>query len=403
QSLSTFSGHLTNIVTILRSADADSLVLLDELGAGTDPAEGAALARAILDYLRERSITTLATTHYSELKAYAHLTPDVQNASVEFDVESLAPTYRLSIGIPGRSNALAIATRLGLDRGIIDLAASFLSPEQREVEELLTQIQAERDRAAAARAAADQAREDARKLQRRLADEWRQIESQRRDILERAREQAETELAEVRRRLRRALAEAERQGGRAAATVANDELGAAAQVLSRRPAPAPRPQPVVAESLPAPKLRAGSRVLVASLGHEGELVSLPDERGEAEVTFGSFKMRVRADDLQPASGPAPRRVTPDYTPTFVASRPSPGMELDLRGARADEALERVDEYLNDAYLAGLKTVRLIHGKGTGALRQAVRQHLKGHSLVKDFDTAPPREGGEGVTLATLAS
>jgi len=411
QSLSTFSSHMTHIVDILSHADRHSLILLDELGAGTDPAEGSALARAILADLLARSATVIATTHYSELKAYAHLTPGVQNASVEFDVNTLSPTYRLSIGLPGRSNALAIATRLGLPRDIVRAARGLMDPRKVEVEALLGRIHAERQAAIAAKEATDAALEDARKLQKRLSESWHQIESERRRVLAEARAQAEDEIEAVRRRLTQAAARLE-------AGVLSRELLREAmqqtQEAERELGALPRVEEAVAvpadveteeeEASPA-GIGVGRTVWVENLQQHAEVVSPPDARGELEVQLGPLKTRVKASDVRPARAPAKRAPSEVQVavPSVSVQREAPPVEVDLRGMRAEEALEVLDKYVQDAYLGGLPFVRIIHGKGTGVLRQVVREHLGRHPLVRSQQTAEAREGGEGATIAKLAN
>ncbi|MHB1005778.1 MAG: endonuclease MutS2 [Chloroflexota bacterium] len=408
QSLSTFSSHMTNIVAILGHADGDSLVLLDELGAGTDPAEGSALARAILSNLLEREAAVVATTHYSELKAFAHLTPGVQNASVEFDVNTLSPTYRLSIGLPGRSNALAIATRLGLTRDVVRSAKLLMDPRNVEVEALLGRIREERQAAIEARNAADAALEDARKLQSRLSEAWHQIENERRQVLTTARRQAEDDLEDVRRRLARALAMSE------AGVIPREQLREAAQELQEARRDLAERERVLAPEIPAEfeetpdgsgSLTVGQTVWIDSLQQHGELLSLPDSRGEAEVQLGALKTRVRASDIQPRRAGERQLRSRTLAPpvTVPMMHEAPPLEVDLRGMRAEEALEALDKYVQDAYLGGLPFVRIIHGKGTGVLRQVVREHLGRNALVRSLQTAEPREGGEGATIAKLAN
>jgi len=414
QSLSTFSSHMTHIIAILRDVDADSLVLLDELGAGTDPTEGSALARAILLHLLERGVTSLATTHYSEIKAFAHLTPGVQNANVEFDVETLAPTYRLTIGLPGRSNALAIATRLGLDPALVEAARSLIDPGEQQVEELLAQIQQEREAAQAARERAEAAQRQAESVRRRLATELRRLEDEREHLREQARAEAQRELDAVYEEIRRAAALARGAvGAHSSAPPHHEAVAHAAHALeAARTQLRERPRPQLARStVPAgagpvgatPPLQVGGLALVRTLGQTGEVTQLWSDRGEAEVQVGTFKMRVKLDDLEPLGRPAESERSAAPLQASRLSRPSVGLELDLRGNRAEEAIETLDEYLDDAVLSGLQTVRVIHGKGTGALRQALRGELARHALVKSYRTGNPDEGGDGVTIVTLAA
>lgn len=401
QSLSTFSSHVTHIVDILGKAGLRTLVLLDELGAGTDPQEGSALARAILSFLLERGVPTVATTHYSELKSFAHVTPRVENASVEFDVETLSPTYRLSIGLPGRSNALAIATRLGMNPDVIEGARKYLTPADVEIEGLLSELQKDREEARQARFESERLRDRARMERARLNAELQALEERKDSVLEKAREQSEQELAELRQKMQRLLREMERarleQPSAAAAAV---EQAATLRPLKPPRRRLPRPQPVDVQ-----ELRAGQPVYVASLQKAGTITSPPDERGEVEVQVGSLRTRVKAAELSRTDR---RQVEfsrePDVTYRVDMDRAAQvSIQLDLRGKRVDEAVEELDSYLNDAYLAGIKVVRIVHGKGTGAIRQVVREQLSASPLVRHHEAAEPRDGGEGVTIATLAN
>lgn len=405
QSLSTFSSHMTHIVAILRKADGQSLVLLDELGAGTDPAEGSALARAILSELLARGAWTIATTHYPELKAYAHITTGVENASVEFDLETLAPTFKLSIGLPGMSNALAIASRLGLADGVVEAARKLLKPDEIQVESLLAQIREERARAAAELARAEEIRADAEKLRQRLSIQWRSIEQERQQIVAETRRELSAEIEEARRHLRRAVVAAERPSTPVRELVeAMRELREAEKDLEARfspPSVSPEPLGEVGT-----ELRPGDAVRVRSLNEVGELVSMSQPRGEAEVQLGSFKLKVALGDLERTcelqSTGARGRVAGHDAPK-LERRSAPSIDFEIRGWRADEVGPELDKYLDEAYLAGLPFVRIIHGKGTGVLRQVVRQQLANHPLVRSFSSAEPNEGGEGVTVAVLNS
>jgi DNA mismatch repair protein MutS2 len=400
QSLSTFSGHLSNIVEILKSADGDSLVLLDELGAGTDPVEGAALARAVLGDLLARRSVTMVATHYAELKTYAQLTVGVQNASVEFNVETLSPTYRLSIGLPGQSNALAIAERLGLGADLIARARGLLSPAHVQAERLLGEIQRDRQAIGAERQAASEAREAADGQQRELADRLAGLDEERRQALAEARWEAEAEVEAVRQRLRGLMLRAEAEPQRKTVTAAVEELR---EIVRTLPPPPPRPAPAQAEAPRPVPLAVGQAVWVRSLSQDGVLLTAPDERGEAEVQVGSFKMRLPARDLEGrgASRSEPRSYASESDAVMRAAAVS--LQLDLRGFRAEEVAPALEQHLNDAYLAGLPYVRIVHGKGTGVLRQVVREILDGHALVKDFHTADQKEGGEGATVAVMAA
>jgi DNA mismatch repair protein MutS2 len=408
QSLSTFSSHLSRIIEILRQAGSGALILLDELGAGTDPSEGSALARAILTYLRERQIATVATTHYSELKAFAHEQAGVANASVEFDIETLSPTYRLSIGLPGRSNALAIATRLGLPEAIVTGAREFLGTAGVEMESLLEGLQADRRAASDERYHLSMERAEAEHLRREIEQEREAIAAERARILNEARAQARRELEALQVELARLRAAA----GRPQLTrEAQDELRGQARALEERIAAEPTPTrrrrsaqaQETEERLPGPVV-VGDTVRVRGMDQRGEVVSLSEARGEAEVQLGALKARVPLADLERISRRQARaeETRPALSLPPLEARPTPDMQLDLRGWRVEEVLPAVDRYLNDAYLSGMPSVRIVHGKGTGALRQAVRAQLAQHPLVKAYAAAPAPEGGDGVTVATLA-
>ncbi len=409
QSLSTFSAHIKNIIRILNKANRYSLVLLDELGAGTDPHEGAALARAILHALVQRGVTTLVATHYPELKVYAHATPGVQNASMEFDPETLRPTYRLLLGLPGRSNALIIARRLGLDPAILREAERRLRPEERDAAALLASIQAHE-------AAARKAREEAEALQARLNAQAREleerlarIEDERRRILEEARAQAREELEAVRRRLRALERRWQYEGrpaqDRDALRAAREEVEALHRRMDVQPEAPPRETSPAQETpteeappRPPAELAAGVVVEVPRLGRRGVVLQVNDD--EVEVQMGPLRFRLNREEVRPvAMAEAQVEVRrPHETP---GSTPSPGLECHLRGMTVEDALETLERYLEQAYLAGLPWVRIVHGKGTGRLREAVRTYLREHPLVLRFRGGEPNEGGEGVTIVWL--
>lgn len=395
QSLSTFSSHMSTIIGILQRAGPGSLVLFDELGAGTDPVEGSALARAIIDTLLSRELMAVATTHYSELKLYAYATPGVTNASVEFDVETLSPTFELTIGLPGRSNALAIAQRLGLPQELIDEATAMVSPADREADALLAEIKQARAGAQEALTRARAAEAEADELRRSLARELDAIDQTRRQAVEEAREQVQRELEAVRAELRQISA------GLMTETLTQEWLRQAAErvrQLEKEARPTPPPPPPVPAGGP---VGVGDTVEVTSLGQTGEVVSL--EGGEAEVQIGSFRLKTRQADLQLRHRAAARPQPSAVTVTTAAAAPSPGLELDLRGERVEAALPRLDKYVDSAYLAGLPYVRIIHGKGTGTLRQVVREALAHNPLVSSYRSGEREEGGDGVTVAKLAA
>jgi len=403
QSLSTFSGHITNIIRILKKADARSLVILDELGAGTDPQEGAALARAILNHLLERGITSLIATHYPELKTFAHSTEGVVNASLEFDVATLRPTYKLTIGLPGRSNALLIAQRLGLDPEIVNTARAEINPDDIRADKLLDDIRKERNRTSREREKLEKSRGRLEAQTRELEQRLEKIEDERRGVLEQARAEGELEVAVLKRNIE-SLKQQMKQARqpleairKVEAKVGKIEEKVESPVERKRRAPSQAGQPPI---------RLGERVIVGTLRTEGLVTALGEN--DAEVQIGSVRLRARLTDLSRRSGlleepPAlqtPQKSVPGSTPTRPAGR-SPGMELDLRGQLSEDALDKLDRYLEQAFLTGLPWVRIIHGKGTGRLRQAVREALRDHPNVASFEEGGDKEGGSGVTVAKL--
>ena len=398
QNLSTFSSHLTNIVSFLDQADARSLVLLDELGAGTDPAEGAALARALLDHFRHRGTTTFVATHYPELKTYAQLTPGVRNACVEFDPETLSPTYKLTIGLPGRSNAFAIARRLGLPQGIVGAARQMVSPADLHTEDMLADIHRLRIQTAQARDEANAARAEAEKLARDLRERLSTIEQERQEILEQAREETTAELETLRtevRGLRRRL--------QTAATPL-ETVAAVEGAIETLEAQVAKPEPLELPTLPEVAqrtIRPGDTVWVHPLSAEGQVLEV--DRGEAEVQVGLGRTRVSltALELRATIPPPPAGEGAGEEFIHASAVSSPGVRLDLRGCTVEEALLQLDRYLDTASRVGLPWVRIIHGKGTGALRRAVRGFLAVHPLVSSYAAGGDREGGEGVTVAKL--
>ena len=423
QSLSTFSSHITNIIRILEQADSHSLVILDELGAGTDPQEGAALARALLLHLLERGITTLVTTHHPELKAFAHAMPGVVNASVEFDLETLRPTFHLTIGLPGRSNALAIAQRLGMPEIIIGEARSELNPQDLHAEDMLDEIHRQRDLAREARAAAEKARQQAERWRLELSERLETIEDERREVLQDAQEQARQEVEALQaelREIRRALARARQP------LDAIDVLEEKTEQLERSAKRAvARRSPEVESAVGDQEqdlirsIRLGDKVRLRTLNSQGVVTALNDD--EAEVQMGVLRVRTRLSDLQLVSGGGksaqekkaatePVQDGGAHSEAQPGTRSkassmelpeSPGIEVDLRGLRAEDALDKLERYLERAHLAGLPFVRIIHGKGTGRLRAVVREALAEEPYVRSFEPGSEKEGGDGVTVAKL--
>jgi DNA mismatch repair protein MutS2 len=390
QSLSTFSSHLRNVVATLADAERGDLALLDEVGAGTDPDEGAALAMAVLETLLERGVLVAATTHYPELKAFALNTPGVRNASMEFDSNTLRPTFRLRIGLPGASNAFAIAERLGLNTAVLARADTHLSELHRSLERTL--LEAERQRTElnsaleeARLSAADAAlvRTEAQRQADRVGDDAQRT-------LRRARAEADELLLQA----RRALGQAEEARDRAAKRNLIEEARAALAEAESTRAAASAP-PAVPVRRP---IAVGAPVLVEGVAEPGTLLAV-DERGMADVAAGALRLRVPAAQVRPAPE-SPPPVGSDR-PVVHGSASSVPLQLDLRGARAEEALAVLDRYLNDAAVAGVARLRIVHGKGTGALRTAIRAALAGHPLVRSHEPAGQAEGGEGATIVTL--
>jgi DNA mismatch repair protein MutS2 len=400
QSLSTFSGHITNIIHILDKAGHNTLVILDELGAGTDPQEGAALAQAILTWLVDAGIPTLVATHYPELKAYAHGTPGVVNASMAFDMETLRPTYHLTIGLPGRSNALHIAERLGLRNEIIQRARQKINPTDLKADDLLDEIHRQRDLAQTARTEAEESRRQAEDLRIDLTDRLENIEDERLSILAEAQEKAQQEieaLQEELRKARRKLAQARQP------LEVVDEIETAVQAIEEK-VEKPKLRKQVARELPTPveqrPIRLGDKVKLRTLGKEGVVSTLGEE--QAEIMVGNLRVRVDLYDLELVGGKVQEKPKEKISTDAAGFRaPSPGVELDLRGLNVDETLERLEHYLDRAYISGLPYARLVHGKGTGKLRDAVRKAVSNHPYVERFEPGRRNEGGDGVTVVHL--
>ncbi len=418
QSLSTFSGHLRSIIRIVEHAGPGTLVLLDELGAGTDPTEGSALAQALLDHFIRSGALVAATTHYAEIKVYAHETPQARNASVAFDLETLSPTYRLTIGLPGGSQAFAIAERLGLPEAIVADARGRLSENQRAFESTLASIRRQEDeiavaveRARAAEAKAADALRTAEEERRRARRERDEAVKAARGEAERLVDQLRDDVAAMRRKLERETV---------TAPAIDAALARADRTLERLPEAAPQERQAAAASPPR-TWRLGERARSRSGGWEGRIAAL--ERGGTRATLeaGGMRVSVAVDDLEPAVGPGGGRAVGAPSGTPGARRgPDGGQDaasgitsmrlqrarsvassLDLRGARVDEALDALSRYLDDASLAGLEQVTVIHGLGTGALRDAVRELAGSHPLVRTFRAGERGEGGDGATIVRL--
>ncbi|HEX2697693.1 MAG TPA: endonuclease MutS2 [Anaerolineales bacterium] len=403
QSLSTFSGHITNIIHILKKADAHSLVIFDELGAGTDPQEGAALARAILAHLIQRSITSLIATHYPELKTFAHSTKGVVNASLEFDIQTLRPTYKLTIGLPGRSNALLIAQRLGLDPGIVNAAKSEIHPDDLRADKLLDDIRKERNRTSREGEKLEKARGKLETQTRELEKRLEKIEDERRDVLAKARAEGELEVAVLKQNIESLKGQLKKARQPLQAVKDIEEKLDAIQEKIESPVERKGNQ---RSAISDQSLKLGEKVWITSLNSEGVVTALSES--DAEVQIGTLRVRAKLSDLEKPSAVSgqPKHKTQSetsYQPPKVGRQQSPGIEISLRGKLVEDGLDELDKYLEKAYSAGLPFVRVVHGKGTGKMREAVRAALKDSPYVKSFEEARENEGGAGVTIAKLAT
>ncbi len=409
QSLSTFSGHITNIIRILKQIDQRSLVVFDELGAGTDPQEGAALARAILTFLLETGCTTLVATHYPELKTFAHSTEGVVNASLEFDIKTLRPTYHLTIGLPGRSNALLIAQRLGLPQPIIESAKAEINPEDLRADKLLDDIRKERNRTSRERQKLEKARDRLEAQTRELEKRLEKIEDERREVLAKARAEGELEVAVLKKNIESLKLQLKKAKQPLQALKEIEEQ--VEEIEEKIEAPVERRQTMDhgPSSIVNRPLSLGERVLVSTLNADGVVTALGES--DAEVQIGSLRVRARLADLvrKGHEEERPEEKTLDDRPQTGVNRPkgsstvsSPGIELNLRGKLVEDGLQELERYLEKAYSSGLLFVRIVHGKGTGKLREAVRNALKSSPYVASFEEPKDNEGGAGVTVAKMA-
>ena len=408
QSLSTFSSHMTRVVHILQHADADSLCLFDELGAGTDPTEGAALAIAILNYLHDRGIRTMATTHYSELKIYALSTNFVENACCEFDVETLRPTYRLLIGIPGKSNAFAISSKLGLSDEIIHAAKEQISKEDESFEDVIADLEQSRVTIEKEQQEIAEYKERIRTLQEQLQKKNEKIDQAKDKILRDANEKARAILQEA----KDVADETIRDFNKAGASADIKELEKKRQKVrdkineknGKLALGNNQKKPANQKTVDPKKLKKGDSVKIISMNLKGIVNTLPDARGNLFVQCGIMRMQTNINDLVPVkeetiTAPALQRTN---TGKLKMSKSfSVSSEINLLGCTVDEAIAKLDKYLDDAYLAHLPSVRVVHGKGTGALRSAVQSHLKRLKYVKEYRLGEYGEGDAGVTIVTF--
>ncbi len=399
QSLSTFSSHMTNITQIMQDVDQNDLVLFDELGAGTDPIEGAALAQAILDRLRRRGIRCVATTHYSELKVYALTTKNVENASVEFDVSTLRPTYRLSIGVPGKSNAFDISRKLGLDESLIDTAKGLLNHEAVAFEDVIANAEYHRQIAQKERELAEQARAETVKLRNEAEKLMREIEEKRLTATTKAKEEARKIVDKARRDADGIISDL--KALKRNAQVQDHEVNRLRKELDTQSDNyAPTLKKIGGKSLSKADIKIGDVVMVESLGTTATILSLPDSKGEVQVQAGIMKMKVKADQLSVSEAKKEKAKSHVHADTGRATS-YVSLSCDVRGMNLEEALENVDRYLDEAVLAGLHEVTIVHGKGMGVLRNGVTQHLRKHMHVRSSRLGAFGEGEDGVTVVSL--
>lgn len=399
QSLSTFSSHMVNIVEILKQFDEHSLVLFDELGAGTDPQEGAALAISILDEVHGRGARVMATTHYPELKAYGYNREGVVNASVEFDVETLSPTYRLLIGVPGRSNAFEISTRLGLPEPIINSAKSFTGTDRHEVESMIASLEESRRRSEADAERSHKLLEEAEKLQAELDAKLKDYEENKEELAKKAKEKARKIVQDAKREAEEVIDELHKMRLNANKVVKEHEI---IEVRKRLEEAAPEENRILKKqrqaNARAVNLQKGDEVKVLSYGQKGILLEKVSDK-EWVVQIGILKMKLDENDLEYVK---PEKVKDTVSVATVRNRQSHvKLELDLRGERYEDAMVRTEKYLDDALLSNYNRVSIIHGKGTGALRQGIQSLLKRHKRVKSFRFGEAGEGGYGVTVVEL--
>lgn len=398
QSLSTFSGHMKNIINILARADKHSLVLIDELGAGTDPVEGAALGRVVLEELLARRAQVIVTTHQSELKSFAYQNPRVENACVEFDPKTLRPTYELTTGMPGQSNAFQIAARLGLDQALVEKARRLVPQQEAEVSHMIRELKAGLQAAQSEARQAAWLRQQLEAQKEQLEAEREQFEQEQREILAKARQEAAQYLRQARQETDQAVQELKELLKDKQNPPPWHEVEARrkrlAQVGTQLSLSQPEPRPA------QETIRTGDHVIISSFNQHGTVLSDPDQEGNVTVQVGNMRLTVKQSELVKSKGPESRPKR-ERARTYLEKAQAISKELDLRGKMADEALFLLDRYLDDARLVGLESVRIIHGKGTGALRAAVRSYLKDSPYIKSFRDGLREEGGFGVTVVEL--
>ena len=402
QTLSTFSSHMGNIVRIIGASTQKSLVLLDELGTSTDPNEGAALARAIMLHFLSKGTMAVATTHYSDLKIFAHTTPGLRNASLDFNPVTLAPTYHLTMGIPGGSNALAIASQLGLPPEIIAAAREMLATGTQEIEALLTDIMSEKQHMETLRNALENEKNNAEKLRNRLEHELKELKEREQNLLRETKDRLTEEAAELQRQIRDTASELKKAKSQEGIEQARKALASVREQLKSekwqtKPAREETPEDVIEPG----KIAIDDRIWLGDISTWGTVLSLPDSDGQFDVQVGQTRLRINLDSVEKVMPPAGKVLPISHAVKKDLSPKTLSLELDLRGKRADEVAPELDSYLNDVSVANFRQVRIIHGFGTGVVRQIVRDILAAHPLVKSFRPGGKGEGGDGVTVVEL--
>lgn len=408
QSLSTFSSHMKNIVSIIDKASYDSLVLVDELGAGTDPTEGAALAIAILERFYDSGALTMATTHYNELKKYALATSGVENAAMEFDVETLTPTYRLLIGVPGKSNAFEISKKLGLSESVIERASEHIKHGDMEFENVISSIEDDKRKAAADRLDAESMRTEIEERLKKLEEKERAISEKRADIIAEAKREARELLRETKsavkdvqkdlRRLQKSGAHTNLNTG--ALEKSRRKINEAEDLVSEKVVKQVNSEPVSADTL-----KVGDRVKLLTIGQNGTILSLPDEKGNLMINIGALKVKARLQDLMLINEGKDRKPqaksSSKYGSLLRSKSSSVSASINVMGKNLEDALANVEKYLDDVYMAGLDMVSIIHGRGGGILKDGIRQMLKRKKYVDSYGAASYNDGGEGVTIVRM--
>ena len=408
QSLSTFSSHMKNIVSIIDKASYDSLVLVDELGAGTDPTEGAALAIAILERFYDSGALTMATTHYNELKKYALATSGVENAAMEFDVETLTPTYRLLIGVPGKSNAFEISKKLGLSESVIERASEHIKHGDMEFENVISSIEDDKRKAAADRLDAESMRTEIEERLKKLEEKEKAISEKRADIIAEAKREARELLRETKsavkdvqkdlRRLQKSGAHTNLNTG--ALEKSRRKINEAEDLVSEKVVKQVNSEPVSADTL-----KIGDRVKLLTIGQNGTILSLPDEKGNLMINIGALKVKARLQDLMLINEGKDRKPqaksSSKYGSLLRSKSSSVSASINVMGKNLEDALADVEKYLDDVYMVGLDMVSIIHGRGGGILKDGIRQMLKRKKYVDSYGAASYNDGGEGVTIVRM--